>query len=144
MSFLTKHLGPSKLEETFKKAINLKWELKIALTTGAQIQKDHTAIKKIDNNNPSAFYFNFEMNNLFIEGDIFKEVISSNYFAIARTNNQTDKIEIYFSSNNELGTIVMKCSIHRKNILFEGTLSNWNCNLQNTNFLLTTLHYPES
>ena len=136
MGFLSKHLGPSKLEENFKKAISLKWELKIALTSAEQVQINQTVIKKY--NNLTNFYFNFGEKELFIEGNIFEEVINSNYFKIARINNQTDRLEIYFSLNDKLDLIIMKCSVYRKNILFEGTLSNWNCSLQDINILLTT------
>lgn len=136
MSFLSKHFGPSKLEEDFKKAISLKWELKIALINTVQIQLNQTLIKK--SNNQASFYFNFEDKQLFVDGNVFEEVINSNYFNIARINNQTDRLEIYLSLNDELDMIFMKCSIYRKYILFEGTLSNWNCSLSDNNILLTT------
>jgi hypothetical protein len=135
MGFLTKHLGPSKLEENFKKAISLKWELKIALINNAEVQLNQTTIKK--SNNLTNFYFNFEEKELLIEGNLFEDIINSNYFKVVRINNQSDKLEIYLSLSDELDVIFMKCSVHRKYILFEGTLSNWNCRVVDNNILLT-------
>ena len=135
MSFLSKHFGPTKLEENFKKAVSLKWELKIALISPVELQINQTMIKK--NNSLTNFYLNFKENQLFVDGNIFEDVINSNYFKIVRINNQIDRLEIYLSLYDELDVIFIKFSVHRSYILFEGTLSNWNCRLFENNILIT-------
>jgi hypothetical protein len=134
MSFLNKLIGSSKFQEEFTKCIGFNWTLIISNIIGLEYTKNGNTIKS--NYNQSCLLFDFDLKELFIAGDIVDEVYGGKkHFVIVREETINSEIIFYFSFLENKNMIVMKCTVMRSNLLFEGTLSNWTCKIPNSDYL---------
>jgi hypothetical protein len=124
---ITKLFGQSRLQEEFKKSILLKLQLLIDSISEIEVSRNQQRLTI--RNSLTSFFFDFNQNTLTIKGDSFNNVLNDNYFLITRIDDHTEPCEIFFSNFYNTDIIIMKLSIYRNYILFEGTLSNWHCKI---------------
>ena len=133
MGLMNKLIGSSKFQEEFTKCIGFNWTLTISNIVGLEYSKNGNTM--ISNYNQSCLLFDFDLKELFIAGDIIDEIFrGEKHFVISKEENINSKIVFYFSLLENKNTIVMKCTVMRSHLLFEGTLSNWVCKIPSSDF----------
>ncbi len=129
MGVLFKLFGSSKLQEEFQKSMSLRLPLIISSINDIEFTFKQTQLRK--KNCSTKILFDFENNLLFIRGNLFEELFDETSFQITRASNLSGIIEIFISPAHSSDVIVMKCIVYRNDILFQGTLENWDCKISN-------------
>jgi hypothetical protein len=118
--------GQSSMQENFNKCTSLKWELTVNGFDYFEYSfNDNTINKK---NISSLLVFNFTKNILLIHGDLAKDVFKEGAkFHIVKVLNQG--IEPEYELIEEYKENILKLIVKRNYLIFENTLSNWNCKI---------------
>jgi hypothetical protein len=64
-----------------------------------------------------------------------KDYGGKKHFVIIIEETINSEIIFYFSFLENKSIVVMKCTVLRSHLLFEGTLSNWTCKIPNSDYL---------
>ena len=133
MNFLNKLIGSSKFQEEFTKCIGFQWTLAVENFSGIEYTRKQSTIRS--NFNKSSLLFDFELNELLIVGDLISEVFEGTKHYVITKKEVINSEHIFLFSKFENDNVIMKCTVRRYELFFEGTLTNWSCKIPYTEFL---------